>query len=51
MFYEKVDLKSAYMQSTVRSILKANIYSIPYDTHQLQLSKLYHFKLDRFKSI
>ena len=31
--------------------LKANIYAISSDTHQLQLIKLHHFKLEIFKSI
>ena len=31
--------------------LKAKTYAISSDTHQLQLIKLHHFKLERFKSI
>ena len=31
--------------------LKAKMYAISSDTYQLQLIKLYHFKLERFKSI
>ena len=30
---------------------KAKIWAISSDTHQLQLIKLHHFKLERFKSI
>ena len=29
-------------------LLKANIYAISSDTHQLQFIKLHHFKLERF---
>ena len=32
-------------------IIKATLYAISSDTHQLQLIKLHHFKLERFKSI
>ena len=32
-------------------LLKAKIYAISSDTHQLQLIELHHFKLDIFKSI
>ena len=31
--------------------IKAKLQAISSDTHQLQLIKLHHFKLDRFKSI
>ena len=39
------------MQTFVLGIIKANILEISSDTHQLQLIKLHHFKLERFKSI
>ena len=32
-------------------IIKAKLWEISSDTHQLQLIKLHHFKLERFKSI
>ena len=32
-------------------VFKAKIEEISSDTHQLQLIKLHHFKLERFKSI
>ena len=31
--------------------IKAKMYAISSDTHQLRLIKLHHFKLERFKSI
>ena len=31
--------------------VKAKLYAIPSDTHQLHLIKLHHFKLEIFKSI
>ena len=32
-------------------LIKAKMYAISNDTHQLQCIKLHHFKLERFKSI
>ena len=32
-------------------VVKAKLWEISSDTHQLQLIKLHHFKLERFKSI
>ena len=34
-----------------RKVFKSKMYAISSDTHQLQLIKLYDFKLERFKSI
>ena len=41
---------SAYKQG-IGVAFKAKISEISSDTHQLQLIKLYHFKLERFKTI
>ena len=40
-----------YLLICAYNILKAKIYTISSDTHELQLIKLHHFKLERFKSI
>ena len=53
----KVSLFHSYCSSLFTSQLwwkykvKAKIYAISSDTHQLQLIKRHHFKLERFKSI
>ncbi len=44
-FCEAVD------KANIINDIKAKMYAISSDTHQLQLIKLHHLKLERFKSI
>ena len=43
--------KQDHSENVGLPVLKAKMYAISRDTHQLQLIKLHHFQLERFKSI
>ena len=44
-------MASAVIWFTLLNDIKAKLWEISSDTHQLQLIKLHHFKQERFKSI
>ena len=45
------DEMASHVHQSFLGKVKAKIYAISSDTHQLQLTKLHHFKLERFKLI